>query len=114
MNCKSLHIFFGSKVLTTARLVFVYDPTDTSGTMVPLGKQTLNPSHIFYRPCSGIWQSVWLESAPAEHISKLDVNADMNGEGKAPSSPNLLYFLTGINSFQCPSPSTARPTALVT
>ncbi|KAL3429525.1 glycoside hydrolase superfamily [Aspergillus tetrazonus] len=61
-------------------LVFVYDPTDTSGTMVPLGKQTLNPSHIFYRPCSGIWQSVWLESAPAEHISKLDVNADMNGE----------------------------------
>ncbi|KAL4902902.1 hypothetical protein BDW74DRAFT_186563 [Aspergillus multicolor] len=61
-------------------LVFVYDPTDTSGTMVPLGKQTLNPSHIFYRPCSGIWQSVWLESAPAEHISKLDINADMNGE----------------------------------
>ncbi|KAL4977567.1 glycoside hydrolase superfamily [Aspergillus desertorum] len=61
-------------------LVFVYDPTDTAGTMVPLGKQTLNPSHIFYRPCSGIWQSVWLESAPAEHISKLDVNADMNGE----------------------------------
>ncbi|KAL4741093.1 glycoside hydrolase superfamily [Aspergillus similis] len=61
-------------------LVFVYDPTDTAGTMVPLGKQTLNPSHIFYRPCSGIWQSVWLESAPAEHISKLDVSADMNGE----------------------------------
>ncbi|KAL6230396.1 hypothetical protein BDW75DRAFT_73694 [Aspergillus navahoensis] len=61
-------------------LVFVYDPTDTAGTMVPLGKQTLNPSHIFYRPCSGIWQTVWLESAPAEHISKLDVNAEMNGE----------------------------------
>lgn len=49
--------------------------------MVPVGKQTLNPSHIFYTPCSGIWQSVWLESAPAEHISRLDVAADMDGEG---------------------------------
>lgn len=61
-------------------LVFVYDPTDTQGTMAPLGKQTLNPSHIFYTPCSGIWQSVWLESAPAEHISRLDVAANMDGE----------------------------------
>ncbi|KAL4733236.1 galactose-binding domain-like protein [Aspergillus similis] len=43
--------FWGSNEL----LVFVYDRTDTAGTMVPLGKQTLNPSHIFYRPCSGIW-----------------------------------------------------------
>ena len=63
------------------RLVFVYDPTDTQGTMNPVGKQTLTPSHIFYRPCSGIWQSVWLEAVPAQHISKLDVTAEANGEG---------------------------------
>ncbi|KAL4921351.1 glycoside hydrolase superfamily [Aspergillus aurantiobrunneus] len=61
-------------------LVFVHDPTDSPGAMPPLGKQTLNPTHIFYTPCSGIWQSVWLEAAPAEHISKLDITADMNGE----------------------------------
>lgn len=64
--------------------MFVYDPTDSPGSMPPLGKQTLNPSHIFYRPCSGIWQSVWLEAAPAEHISQLDIAADMNGEGASP------------------------------
>ncbi|KAL4807923.1 glycoside hydrolase superfamily [Aspergillus unguis] len=61
-------------------LVFVYDPTDTAGTMNPVGKQTLNPSHIFYTPCSGIWQSVWLEAAPAQHISRLDLTADMDGK----------------------------------
>lgn len=47
--------------------------------MIPIGKQTANPEHIFYRPCSGIWQTVWLESAPAERISQLDVKASANG-----------------------------------
>ncbi|KAI0427666.1 family 2 glycosyl hydrolase [Xylaria sp. FL1042] len=59
--------------------VDVFDPTDADGYMIPIGKQTLNPSHIFYTPCSGIWQSVWLESVPAQHITQLDVAADMHG-----------------------------------
>ena len=46
------------------RLVFVSDPTDSAN--IPVGKQTLNPSHIFYRPCSGIWQQVWLEAVPKD------------------------------------------------
>jgi beta-galactosidase/beta-glucuronidase len=50
--------------------------------VIPIGKQTLRPSHIFYTPCSGIWQSVWVESAPANYITQLDVDADMNGQGK--------------------------------
>ncbi|KAJ4152871.1 hypothetical protein LMH87_009391 [Akanthomyces muscarius] len=58
-------------------LVFVYDPTDLE--MVPIGKQTRRPSHIFYRSCSGIWQTVWLESVPQNHITGLDVTADMDG-----------------------------------
>ncbi|KAK2765162.1 hypothetical protein FQN54_008861 [Arachnomyces sp. PD_36] len=56
-------------------LVFVHDPTDSDGFVIPIGKQALNPSHIFYRPCSGIWQSVWLEQAPTNHITQLDVSA---------------------------------------
>lgn len=47
--------------------------------MIPIGKQTKNPEHIFYRPCSGIWQTVWLESAPKIHISQLDIKAAANG-----------------------------------
>ncbi|ORY14033.1 family 2 glycoside hydrolase [Clohesyomyces aquaticus] len=60
--------------------VFVHDPTDSGDYQIPIGKQTLDPSHIFYTPCSGIWQTVWLESAPSDHITQLDVSADMNGK----------------------------------
>ncbi|KAF2799815.1 glycoside hydrolase family 2 protein [Melanomma pulvis-pyrius CBS 109.77] len=65
---------------TNELLVFVYDPTDKDNIQIPLGKQTLDPSHIFYTPCSGIWQTVWLESTPVEHVTQLDLSADMNGE----------------------------------
>ncbi|KAK5174069.1 uncharacterized protein LTR77_001149 [Saxophila tyrrhenica] len=65
---------------TNELLVFAHDPTDSDPYVIPIGKQTLNPSHIFYRPCSGIWQSVWIESAPANYITELNLNADMNGK----------------------------------
>ncbi|KAF2094536.1 family 2 putative glycosyl hydrolase [Rhizodiscina lignyota] len=61
-------------------LVFVHDPTDSGDYVIPIGKQTLNPSHIFYTPCSGIWQSVWIEAAPSDYVTQLDVAADMYGE----------------------------------
>ncbi|KAF8864380.1 hypothetical protein BDZ45DRAFT_36192 [Acephala macrosclerotiorum] len=61
-------------------LVFVHDPTDSGDYVVPIGKQTLRPSHIFYTPCSGIWRSVWVESAPANYITALDVDANMGGQ----------------------------------
>ncbi|KAI1098777.1 glycoside hydrolase family 2 protein [Jackrogersella minutella] len=60
--------------------VFVFDPTDAEGYMHPVGKQTRTPSHIFYTPCTGIWQTVWLESVPETHITQLDVIADMSGQ----------------------------------
>ncbi|KAF1988469.1 glycoside hydrolase family 2 protein [Aulographum hederae CBS 113979] len=65
---------------TNDLLVFVHDPTDSEGVVIPVGKQTLNPSHIFYIPCSGIWQSVWIESAPANYITDLVLSAGMDGE----------------------------------
>ncbi|KAF2742381.1 glycoside hydrolase family 2 protein [Sporormia fimetaria CBS 119925] len=61
-------------------LVHVYDPTDKDDIQIPIGKQTLSPSHIFYTPCSGIWQTVWLESAPSTHISEMHTSADMDGK----------------------------------
>ncbi|KAF4122757.1 Beta-galactosidase/beta-glucuronidase [Geosmithia morbida] len=59
-------------------LVFVHDPTDDE--IVPVGKQTNNPSHIFYRPCSGIWQQVWIEAVPRDYIDRLDISATFDGE----------------------------------
>ncbi|WPG99054.1 putative beta-galactosidase [Acrodontium crateriforme] len=61
-------------------IVFAFDPTDMDPYVVPTGKQTLHASHIFYRPCSGIWQSVWIESAPSNHISELSIDATASGQ----------------------------------
>ncbi|KAH8723474.1 glycoside hydrolase superfamily [Phaeosphaeriaceae sp. PMI808] len=66
---------------TNELIVHAYDPTDTDRVQIPIGKQTLGRGGmIWYTPCSGIWQTVWLEPAPAEHIAKLDLTADMNGK----------------------------------
>jgi hypothetical protein len=87
-HCKSAEnvSFPRPKLSTTAntvqRLVAVYDPTDDD--MGPIGKQTRRPSHIFYRSCSGIWQTVWMEAVPNNHITGLDVTAGMDGEGEFP------------------------------
>jgi len=61
-------------------IVFAFDPTDTDSYVIPVGKQALNPSHIFYRPCSGIWQSVWIEAAPMNYITDLSINAAASGQ----------------------------------
>ena len=42
------------------------DPTDT-GTQ-PRGKQVLKPHGILYTAVTGIWQTVWLEPVPEQHI----------------------------------------------
>lgn len=76
-------------------LVFVFDPTDADGYHIPNGKQTLTRSHIFYTPCSGIWQTVWLESVPDNYITSMDISAgaDGNGEFIDPMSTHSLQSI---------------------
>ena len=57
-------------------VVAVWDPTD-SGPQ-PRGKQILNPSGIWYTAVSGIWQTVWLEPVPENHISELSLTPDLD------------------------------------
>ena len=62
-------------------IVHVYDPTDMfDDVQIPIGKQTVRPRHIWYTPCSGIWQTVWLESAPSNYITDLVVNITLHEE----------------------------------
>ena len=92
MNCMCcLHTVMreGTNVFS---IVFAFDPTDADPYSIPLGKQTLEPSHIFYRPCSGIWQSVWIESVPSNHITDLSIDANAKGQ------VNLTANATGSNS----------------
>ncbi len=41
----------------------------------PYGKQTTHRGGMWYTPVSGIWQTVWLEPVPQEHISGLEIHA---------------------------------------
>ena len=56
--------------------VEVTDPTDTSHSS--RGKQSSKPGGIWYSAQSGIWQTVWLESLPARHLSHVRMEPDID------------------------------------
>ena len=58
-------------------VVMVRDDLDSA--VLPYGKQKYKRGGMWYTPVSGIWQTVWLESVPAEHVRSLDVTTDANG-----------------------------------
>jgi len=59
-------------------IVSVWDPSDKGDQ--EHGKQVLNPWGINYTPCSGIWQTVWLEPVSKHYISRpiMTPNIDSN------------------------------------
>ncbi|MBL8817907.1 MAG: hypothetical protein JNL58_17920 [Planctomyces sp.] len=54
-------------------IVRVEDDTERSQLR---GKQSLRPNGIWYTQVSGIWQTVWLETVAATHISDLKITTD--------------------------------------
>ncbi len=46
----------------------------------PWGKQTKKRGGMWYTPCSGVWQTVWLEPVPEEYVRSLRIT---NGENWA-------------------------------
>jgi len=63
-------------------IVVVEDPTESQA--IPVGKQWAGGERpfgfIFYTPSSGIWQTVWLEGVPEEHITKISVKLQLERE----------------------------------
>lgn len=64
-------------------VVVVDDPTENGDQ--PLGKQrvaALDPeaphNNLYYQPCSGIWQPVWLEPVPRAYVEDLVVVPDID------------------------------------
>ena len=51
--------------------------TDSPDSQV-LGKQRKNSGGIFYTGASGIWQTVWMEPAPAAHIADVKITPDID------------------------------------
>ncbi len=57
-------------------LVAVWDPTDAG--FQPRGKQVREPKGIWYTAVTGIWQTVWLETVPANYIKSLKIVPDVD------------------------------------
>lgn len=45
----------------------------------PYGKQTKKRGGMWYTPVSGIWQTVWMEEVPKDHIKSLEITPDLSG-----------------------------------
>jgi hypothetical protein len=56
---------------------------DTTDDQTPTGKQSRDPSGIWYTPTSGIWQTVWLEPVPEASIDSLVLTPDPADESLA-------------------------------
>jgi len=69
----------------------VFDPSNTS--YQPRGKQGLANRAGLLSTCSGIWQTVWLESVADRYIESLKLVPDINA-GLSLS----LQFVTGIRN----------------
>ena len=52
------------------------------------GKQSLHPRGIWYTQVSGIWQTVWTEEVPIDHISDLKISTDP-GDGIITVAPAI-------------------------
>ena len=55
--------------------VEVYDDLDTD---IPYGKQSKKRGGMWYTPISGIWQTVWMESVPKNHISAIRITPSLH------------------------------------
>lgn len=61
---------------TNELIVKVRDYTDTK--YYANGKQSTNRKGMWYTPQSGIWQTVWLESVPAQYIQGLRITPNID------------------------------------
>lgn len=68
-----------SEALKSGKESLVVRVEDSTGGYQLKGKQVLDPYGIWYTPVSGIWQTVWTELVPEEHIESLTVTTQMDG-----------------------------------
>jgi len=82
--------------------VRVQDESDTS--YHARGKQTLKRGGMFYTAQSGIWQSVWYEWVPDNHIRSMKITPDYDGAA-------VEIQLTSLAAFENLSVTIYSPTA---
>ena len=81
--------------------VAVQDGSD--GSPLAHGKQTLRRGGIWYTPQSGIWQPVWAEVVPEEHIQSLRITPDFDGAAVLiEAEPGGTVHFQG-EEYECPA-----------
>lgn len=75
-NAFSVDISSALRLNDNILVVKVRDFTDTKH--YTNGKQSTKRGGMWYTPQSGIWQTVWLESVPAQHISDIRITPDFD------------------------------------
>lgn len=60
--------------------IYLLVQDDTNSEIYARGKQTLNPKWIFYTGTSGIWQSVFIETAPVNYLKSTKVLVDYDNK----------------------------------
>jgi glycosyl hydrolase family 2 len=68
---------------------------DTTSDSQPRGKQSNKPEGIFYTPCTGIWQTVWLEPVPQAHVDQFIIMPDVDHERVTISTIGTLPSTNG-------------------
>ncbi|MBE6769308.1 MAG: glycoside hydrolase family 2 [Ruminococcaceae bacterium] len=70
----------------------------------PYGKQCRKRGGMWYTPCSGIWQTVWLESVPKDYIESIDISTenDLVNFSLAGAQNGVITILTPNGSLEIP------------
>jgi beta-galactosidase/beta-glucuronidase len=71
-------------------IVSVWDPSDEGPQ--PRGKQVKAPQSIWYTPVTGIWQTVWIETAPSSRIESIAPVSDIDKQ--------RINFTTSVINWQ--------------
>lgn len=67
-----------SKFLKDKNKLTVVCENDFDDFVYPYGKQCRKRGGMWYTPCSGIWQTVWIESVNNQHIKKVEIETKEN------------------------------------
>ncbi len=65
-----------TKHLKDENEIVVVCENDFDDFVYPYGKQCRKRGGMWYTPCSGIWQTVWIESVPQEYIKSVDISTE--------------------------------------
>ena len=67
-----------TEALTEGENLLILNVKDGIDKRFPYGKQTYKRGGMWYTPVSGVWQTVWLESLPENHLKSLKITPDIN------------------------------------